>query len=87
MHVSIQVPDEIGAKLSAGWSDLPRQALEALAVTAYRNGILTTREVRMMLGHSSRWATDEFLHNAGVAGYTEDDYRDDLETLQGLSTR
>lgn len=85
MQVSLEVPDDIVRKLEAGWSDLPRHALEALAVQAYRSDLLTAAEVQRMLGFSSRWETDEFLKSAGAyLDYSEEDLRQDLETLRRL---
>jgi len=86
--VQLQVPDDIAEKLLIKWGDLPRCALEALAVDAYREDVLTAYEVQRLLGFSSRWKTEEFLKRAGAdLGYTEDDLRADSETLQGLSDR
>jgi predicted HTH domain antitoxin len=85
MQVFLDVPDDIAHKLEAGWSDLPRQALEAVAVQAYRSGLLTSAEVQRMLGLSSRWETDELLKGAGAyLDYSEEDLRQDLETLRRL---
>lgn len=85
MEVSIRVPDRIGAKLARRGKDLPRRTLEALAVSGYREGLLTAAEVQEMLDLSSRWDTDAFLKQSGSwMGYTEDDLREDEETLQRL---
>ena len=43
MQVTLDLPDDISAVLEGRWPDLPRQALEALAVEAYRTGALTNR--------------------------------------------
>src|SRR4028118_570469 len=40
MQVTLDLPDDISAVLEGCWPDLPRQALEALAVEAYRTGAL-----------------------------------------------
>lgn len=83
MVVQLQVPDDIAAKLEEKWSDVPRCALEALAVDAYREGVLTAYEVQRLLGLSSRWKTDEFLKKAGAdLGYTEKDLEEDTATLR-----
>lgn len=87
MLLELQVPDDIAEKLVKKWTDLPRSALEALAVDAYRERILTAYEVQRLLGFSSRWKTEELLKRAGAdLGYTEDDLREDAATLRrGLS--
>ena len=45
MKLTLELPDEIEERLRSGWSDLPRHALEALAVEAYRSDILSAFEV------------------------------------------
>jgi AraC-like DNA-binding protein len=83
MVVQLQVPDDIAEKLATRWSDVPRGALEALAADAYRSGVLTAFEVQRLLGLSSRWKTEEFLHRAKVdLGYTEDDLNEDAAHLR-----
>lgn len=54
MEISIQIPDEVGERLHSRWQDLPRHALEALVIDAYRRDVLTTAEVQGILGLSSR---------------------------------
>ena len=49
MQVTLDLPDDISAVLEGRWPDLPRQALEALAVDAYRTGALTEGQVRRLL--------------------------------------
>lgn len=88
MVVQLQVPDDIARKLTEKWSDLPRCALEALAVDAYKEGVLTAYEVQRLLGLSSRWKTEEFLKRSGAdLGYTEEDLRKDAETLRSALSR
>lgn len=83
MVVELQVPDDIAEKLLQKWTDLPQGALEALAVDAYRERILTAYEVQRLLGHSSRWKTEELLKRSGAdLGYTEEDLREDAATLR-----
>lgn len=83
MVVELQLPDDIAEKLAKRWTDLPRCALEALAVDAYRERILTAYEVQRLLGLSSRWKTEELLKRAGAdLGYTEEDLREDAATLR-----
>ena len=88
MQVLLQVPDEIVEKLQARWTDLPRHALEALAAEAYRSRILTSAEVRRMLGLASRWETDAFLKRADAfLHYSEEDLQEDIETFRRLAAR
>ncbi len=67
MELTLEIPDEIAACLAGPGRALSRTALEALAVEGYRGGALTTKQVRLLLGHLSRWETEDFLsaHGAG----------------------
>lgn len=61
MTVTVTIPDAIGAALEADGADLPRAVLEGFAVQSYRTGALSAAEVRLLLGHDSRWETEDFL--------------------------
>jgi hypothetical protein len=88
MEISIQIPDDVGARLHDRWQDLPRHALEALVTDAYRRDILTAAEVQTILGLPSRHETDAFLKDAGAdLGYTWDDLEQDLQTYRDASRR
>lgn len=84
MHLAIELPEDIARRLEAGWENVPRRALEALAVEAYRARLLTRGEVERVLDLS--WHEAEALlkaHNADLA-YTEDDLEQDRRTLRSL---
>ncbi len=88
MNISITVPDDLARQMGSRWEDLPRQALEALAAAAYRNGILTSAQVGRLLGHASRFETQAFLKQAAAyLDYTEQDLKEDLEALAELGGR
>jgi hypothetical protein len=88
MDVCISVPDEVFQKIKARWSDLPRSALEALAIEAYRAEILTEAEVQSMLGLASRWDTDRFLKGVQAhLNYTDADLDQDIAAIRGLKTQ
>lgn len=83
MNVYISVPDSIVRKLETRWPDLSRRAQEALALEAYRSGILTEAEVQEMLGFLSRWEVEAFLKRAqAYLAYTEDDLERDIATIR-----
>lgn len=85
MTVSIQLPDHAAALLRNVWDDLPRAALESLAVEGYRSGRLSCAEAGELLGHSSRWESEEFLAAHGVwPGTTVEELESDLATLDRL---
>jgi predicted HTH domain antitoxin len=88
MKLTLELPDEIEETLRAQWSNLPRHALEALAIEAYRSDILTAFQVQEMLGLASRWETDEFLKKAQAhLHYSAEDLAQDLRTLRELGLR
>jgi len=83
MNVAIEIPDNVSAPLRLSWQDMPRRVLEAVAVEAYRSGVLTAFQVGELLGHSSRWETESFLKRVhAYLHYTEDDLERDLATLR-----
>lgn len=88
MEISIQIPDDIGERLHSRWQDLPRHALEALVIDAYRREVLTAAEAQGILGLPSRHNTDAFLKEAGAdLGYTWQDLEEDLQAFREASRR
>jgi predicted HTH domain antitoxin len=83
MEVTVTIPEDIAAQLHTKWQDLPRAALESLALEAYRSGTLTTAQLRRLLGFESRYELDGFLKQAGVyLDYDLEDLKQDLETIR-----
>jgi hypothetical protein len=84
MNVTIQIPDDLARRLGTE-SELPRRALEALAVGEFRLGHLTHAELRRLLGFGTRSALDCFLEAHGVyAPYTLDDLEQERQDLRRL---
>lgn len=85
MQVTLDLPDDISAALEEQWQDLPRQALEALAVEGYRTGALTEAQVRRLLGFESRFQVHALLKEHRVPlRYSETDLEDDLAAHREL---
>lgn len=85
MNVSINVPDDVIHQMQARWEDLSRSTLEALAIQAYKAGIITEAEVQRMLEIPSRWEVDAFLKVAqGYLDYNEQDLQQDIEAIRRL---
>lgn len=83
MEVTVTIPEDIAAQLHTKWQDLPRAALESLALEAYRSGTLTTAQLRRLLGFESRYELDGFLKQTGIyLDYDLDDLKQDLETIR-----
>jgi hypothetical protein len=60
MNLVVQIPDDLAKRRSAA-GDVERQALEAIAVEAYRFGRLTKPELRRLLGFETRGELDGVL--------------------------
>lgn len=85
MELAITLPDDIARQLKREWKDLPRRAVEALAVEGYKSQALTWHQVGCLLGHASRWETDAFLkEHEAYLHYTVEDLEHDVRTLEGV---
>jgi Uncharacterised protein family (UPF0175) len=85
MQVTIDLPDDISAALEGRWSDLPRQALEALAVEGYRTGALTEGQVRRLLVLETRFQVHALLKDHRVPlQYTAPDVENDVAAHREL---
>ncbi len=74
MEIMVQLPEDVAKHLAAKWQNLPRAALESLALEGYRSGALTQSQVRRMLGFQTRMQVDGFLKDHGVSlEYTVED--------------
>ena len=86
MAVTIPLPEDIESCLEQQWGNLPRHALEALAIEGYRTRALSRSQVRRMLGFETRAEVDELMNRAGIPfDYTSDDFEHDAETSQHLT--
>lgn len=64
---------------------MPRGSLEAIAVEAYRTGVLTESQVRRMLAFESRFQVHALLKEHQVPlQYTAADLEDDLQAHREL---
>jgi hypothetical protein len=85
MQLTLDLPDELSDALAASGPDLPRAALEAIALEAYRERKLTTAQLRRLLGFESRYELDGFLKQHEVwLDYTWQDLEQDRETHRRL---
>ena len=80
MQIKVELPDDIARHADPG-----REALEALAIEAYRSGALTHYQASQLLG-LSRFEFDGFLKDRNVYDheYDAEDLEEDLETLRQL---
>src|SRR5580658_7408833 len=61
MNLTVEIPDDVAKRLSAAGGDLSRRALEAFLSEEYKQGRLTTLDLRRVLGLDTSEQIDEFL--------------------------
>lgn len=84
VELTIELPEEIKRQLEAAWENLPRRALEALAIEGYRAGALTRGQVGSLL-ELNFWETESFLkERAAFLQYTLEDLEQDRLTQKHL---
>ena len=82
MNVALELPEEVAQRLQSRWGDVPRRALEAIALDGYRSGALTPHQIRLLLNFSTRWEVEEFLsRERAYLHYDQSDLHDDQSTL------
>jgi hypothetical protein len=85
MKVTIELPEDIAAALKGEWKDLPQGSLEAIAVEAYRTGVLGESQVRRLMGFETRFEVHALLKKHRVPlKYTEADVENDLAVHREL---
>ena len=83
MEVTVTIREDIAAQLHTKWQDLPRAALESLALEAYRSGTLTKMHLRRLLGFQTPMELDGLLKQAGIfLDYDLNDLEQDIETMR-----
>ena len=66
MQITIEIPDELAARIASSGESLSRTALEALAVEGYRTEHLSEAEIRRLLGFETRMQVHAFLKAHGA---------------------
>ena len=87
MQIKFELPEDIAQGLKTKWMDLPRAALESLAVEAYRSNALSAAQLRRLLGFETSMQVDGFLKEHEVYDFTVADFEQDCETLRQVRTR
>jgi Uncharacterised protein family (UPF0175) len=86
VELKIELPDDIERLLENEWGDVPRHALETLAIEGYRARALSRAQVRRMLGLDTRAQADGFLSRHGVPfDYTVEDFEHDAKASRCLA--
>jgi hypothetical protein len=73
-QITLELPAELYAFLTASGQDLSRAALEAIALEAYRERKLSTGQLRRLLGYHTKMQVHALLKNHGV--YLHYDFAD-----------
>jgi uncharacterized secreted protein with C-terminal beta-propeller domain len=85
MQVTIDIPDSLATRLQAKWQDaLPHYVFERIVMEAYRDALLTTREVQELLGLETRLAVYSLCDKYHITDYTLDDVAHDRDTSRAL---
>jgi hypothetical protein len=87
MQITLELPEDIMRELQSKWKDLPRAALESLALEAYRSHALTAAQLRRLLGFGTHMQVDAFLKEHEVYDFTAADFEQDRETLRQIRAR
>jgi hypothetical protein len=83
MAIEIELPEDVAQQLEAEWGaeSLPRKALEALTLEAYRCGVISDAQLQNALGFSTRWETEAYLD------YNETDLNNDAASVRQVAPR
>ncbi len=85
MDLTVHIPDDIATRLNQAGNDLPRRALEALALEEYKNGRISKPELRRMLGFETRYQLDGFLKQHSIdENFTVEEIEQQVEGLKQL---
>lgn len=85
MEVTISLPEDISESLRGRWGNVPRHALETIAVEGYRTGALSETQVRRLLGLETRFEVHALLKDHRVPlRYGQADLEEDLAAHRSL---
>ena len=84
MKVAIHLPDDIAQRVQAQWEDVPRHVLESFVLEGFRARVLTTKDVRRLLGFETKFEVHNFFKAHEVPFYTLADLEHDRETSRRL---
>lgn len=84
MEVAIHLPDDIARRVQAQWEDVPRHVLESFVLEGFRTRVLSTEDVRRLLGFETKLEVHAFLKEHDVPFYTLTDLEHDRETSRKL---
>ena len=87
MLIALELPEDIAQGLETKWTDLPRAALESLALEAYRSNALSAAQLRRLLGFETLMQVNDFLKEHEVYDFTAAEFEQDRATLRQVRVR
>ena len=88
VQISLNIRDEIAARLGVNSEGAERVVLEALAADGYRTERLTEFEVRQLLGFETRMEVHAFLKERGAfLHYSETEMEKDRESAERMRAK
>jgi Uncharacterised protein family (UPF0175) len=75
MQITIELPEDIAVGLASKWKDLPRAALESLALEAYQSRALTAAQLRRLLVFETRMQVDTLLKEHEIFDFSGRGFR------------
>ncbi len=85
MNFTMELPEDISNALQEQWDNVPRRALEALAIEGYRTGALSETQLRRLLRFETRFEVHALLKEHRVPyRYSEADLQDDIAAHRDL---
>jgi hypothetical protein len=84
IQADLSISDEL---LNGKNEKVSRKVLEQFSLEGYKTGKLSYKQIGNLLGFSSRFEVDDFLHRNQAFDYTVEDLKDDLKTLEDLDLK
>jgi hypothetical protein len=81
IQANIKLPDEL---VGLDSEKLSREVFEQVVAEGYKDGQLSLKQVRILLGFSSRFEAEDFIHRRKATGYTMEVLRKELKTMEDL---
>ena len=81
INVTVSLPDSLA---NIDKDQVSLEVFEQVVAESYKTGKISLREVRLLLGFSSRFEAEDFIHRRKATGYTLDDLKKEMESMKEL---
>lgn len=81
IQVNIRLPDEL---VDLDSEKVSRDVFEQVVAEGYKDGQLSLKQVRILLGFPSRFEAEDFIHRRKATGYSLEDLKQELRTMEDL---